>query len=283
MFFPVLMMCSLLNAALPFDLGQSTRCVSIPPEMSICHDVGYSEMRLPNFLGHTSLENEVIPKSEDWRPLLQTGCHPQARTFVCSLIAPVCLDTFIQPCRSMCVAVRDSCAPLLACQGQAWPEALDCERFPAEEDMCLSPVSKETAHFDKVMPKPTCQGCPAVEEAFAYKRVLDAFCQNDFAVKVKVTRRRFPSEEPEVEIEGRVEFISQGQLLPYDTHSLLQQWMLINESCGQRLTRSGRSLLYVLAGDVHADGTVSIKRIFQWHKRDTQLTLAVRKWRHHKC
>lgn len=103
------------------------------------------------------------------------------------------------------------------------------------------------------------------------------------AVKVKVTRRRFPSEEPEVEIEGRVEFISQGQLLPYDTRSLLQQWMLINESCGQRLTRSGRSLLYVLTGDVQADGTVSVKRIFQWHKRDTQLTLAVRKWRHHKC
>lgn len=76
-----------------FDLGQSTRCVSIPHQLSVCHDVGYSEMRLPNFLGDSSLESEVVPRFNDWRSLLQTGCHPQAQTLICSLIAPVCLDT----------------------------------------------------------------------------------------------------------------------------------------------------------------------------------------------
>lgn len=78
---------------LAFDMGQSTRCVAIPNQMRVCKDVGYSEMRLPNFLGHSSLEGEVVPRSEDWRPLLQAGCHPQAQAFLCSLIAPVCLDT----------------------------------------------------------------------------------------------------------------------------------------------------------------------------------------------
>lgn len=76
-----------------FDMGQSTRCVTIPDQMKVCQDVGYSEMRLPNYLGHSSLEGEVVPRSEDWRPLLRTGCHPQAQAFLCSLIAPVCLDT----------------------------------------------------------------------------------------------------------------------------------------------------------------------------------------------
>lgn len=76
-----------------FDMGQSTRCVAIPEQMEVCQDVGYSEMRLPNYLGHSSLEGEVVPRSEDWRPLLRTGCHPQAQAFLCSLIAPVCLDT----------------------------------------------------------------------------------------------------------------------------------------------------------------------------------------------
>lgn len=76
-----------------FDMGQSTRCVTIPNQMKVCKDVGYSEMRLPNFLGHSNLEGEVVPRSEDWKPLLQTGCHPQAQAFLCSLIAPVCLDT----------------------------------------------------------------------------------------------------------------------------------------------------------------------------------------------
>ena len=80
-------------ASMAFDMGQSTRCVAIPEQMNICKDVGYSEMRLPNLLGHSSLELEVIPRSEDWRPLLQSGCHPQAQDFLCSLIAPVCLDT----------------------------------------------------------------------------------------------------------------------------------------------------------------------------------------------
>lgn len=87
---------ALLAMACPlmaFDMGQSTRCVTIPNQMKVCKDVGYSEMRLPNFLGHSSLEGEVVPRSEDWRPLLQTGCHPQAQAFLCSLIAPVCLDT----------------------------------------------------------------------------------------------------------------------------------------------------------------------------------------------
>ncbi|TMS05970.1 Secreted frizzled-related protein 5 [Larimichthys crocea] len=183
---------ALLAMACPlsaFDMGQSTRCVAIPNQMKMCKDVGYSEMRLPNFLGHSNLEGEVVPRSEDWRPLLQTGCHPQAQAFLCSLIAPVCLDTFIQPCRSLCVAVRDSCAPVLACQGHPWPEALDCDRFPSEEDMCLSPHAK-FSHFAKDLPKPACQNCPSVEEAPAMKTVLDAFCQHDFAVTAKLHRRR---------------------------------------------------------------------------------------------
>ncbi|MBN3322874.1 SFRP5 protein, partial [Atractosteus spatula] len=273
----------LLGAALGFDLSQPTRCVAIPLEMGVCQDVGYSEMRLPNFLGHSSLEREVVPRSEDWRPLLQTGCHPQARAFLCALIAPVCLDTFIQPCRSLCVAVRDSCAPVLACQGHSWPEQLDCDRFPAHEDMCLTPVSKHAQHFYKALPRPQCQGCPEVEEPFSSKMVLGALCQHDFAVKVKVSRRRLPSEDPEFAVEGRVEFISQGPLLPYDTHSLLQQWLLINPRCAHALARPGRTQLHLLAGDVQPDGTVAVTRIFLWHKRDMQLTSAVRKWKHHKC
>ena len=84
---------ALASPLLAFDMGQSTRCVTIPNQMKVCKDVGYSEMRLPNFLGHSNLEGEVVPRSEDWRPLLQTGCHPQAQAFLCSIIAPVCLDT----------------------------------------------------------------------------------------------------------------------------------------------------------------------------------------------
>ncbi|XP_069019526.1 sizzled [Embiotoca jacksoni] len=276
---------ALLATACPllaFDMGQSTRCVAIPNQMNICKDVGYSEMRLPNFLGHSNLEGEVVPRSEDWKPLLQTGCHPQAQAFLCSLIAPVCLDTFFQPCRSLCVAVRDSCAPVLACQGHLWPEALDCDRFPAEEDMCLSPHAKFN-DLAKVLPKPACQACPSLEEAPAMKTVLDAIFHHDFAVTAKLHRLRHPTGEPEFEIDGRVEFIRQGPLLPYDTRHLLQQWFLINLSCASGLVRPGRSQLYVLTGSAQPDGALALTLVFPWHRKDANIAGAIRKWKRHRC
>ncbi|XP_036375647.1 sizzled [Megalops cyprinoides] len=283
MAFLTLLTLALLTPGLAFDLGQTTRCVPIPPQMSVCQDVGYGEMRLPNFLGHSSLEREVVPRSEDWRPLLQTGCHPQAATFLCSLLAPVCLDTFIQPCRSLCVAVRDSCAPVLACQGRVWPEALDCDRFPAQEDMCLSPIAKHVSHLSKGLPKPACQSCPVVEEFPSLKKVLDALCHSDFAIKVKLLRRRAPLGQPEFEVEGRVEFVRQGPLLPYATRNLLQQWLLINLSCARSLAPPGRAQLYLLTGRVRPDGTLALTRLFPWHKKDAHIALATRKWKQHKC
>ncbi|XP_068170221.1 sizzled [Antennarius striatus] len=276
---------SLLATVCPlmaFDLGQSTRCVAIPNQMKVCKDVGYNEMRLPNFLGHSSLEREVVPRSEDWRPLLQVGCHPQAQAFLCSLIAPVCLDTFIQPCRSLCVAVRDSCAPMLACQGYMWPETLDCDRFPSEDDTCLTHHGK-FSHFVKDLPRPACQNCPSVEENPSMMRVLDAFCSFDFAVTAKIHRCRLPLGEPEFDVEGRVEFVRQGPLLPYDTQHLLQKWLLTNIRCAKALVRPGRAQLYVLIGSVQVDGTLALNHVFPWHKKNMNIAMATRRWKHHRC
>ncbi|KAM6961497.1 sizzled [Aplochiton taeniatus] len=277
-----LVLLALVFLSWAFDLGQSTRCVPIPHQMKVCHDIGYSEMRLPNFLGHSSLESEVVPRSEDWRPLLQIACHPQAQSFLCSLIAPDCLDTFIPPCRSLCVAVKNSCAPMLACQGLSWPEALDCDRFPALEDMCLLP-QHQYSHFAKELPKPACQNCPSVEESPATKTVLDALCKDDFAVTAKISRRRPLSREPEFEVEGRVEFIRQGPLLPYDTQHLLRQWLLINLRCAHTLVRPGRAQFFLITGAVQPDGTLAVNHLFPWYKKDLNIAVATRKWKHHKC
>lgn len=81
-----------LRVATGLDIGLSTKCVVIPKEMGMCHNIGYSEMRLPNLMGHTSMA-EVILKSTTWQHLVHTDCHPHVRTFLCSLFAPVCLDT----------------------------------------------------------------------------------------------------------------------------------------------------------------------------------------------
>ncbi|XP_066522950.1 sizzled [Hoplias malabaricus] len=281
--FSILLALTVVSHTGAFDLGQSTRCVSIPHQLSVCHDVGYSEMRLPNLMGHSSLEAEVVPRSEDWRSLLQTGCHPQAQAFLCSLIAPVCLDTFIPPCRSLCVAVRDSCAPVLACHGHSWPEVLNCDRFPAHEDVCLTPLPKHISTFPKVFSQPACQTCPSVEELPSLKTVMDALCLNGFAVKAKLSRRRVLSTAPEMEVEGKVEFIERGPLLPYSAAQLLQQWLLLNLHCAHALVRPGRAQLYLLTGHARPDGTVSITHLFPWLKKDIHIATATRKWKQHKC
>lgn len=69
----------------------SSRCVPIPPGMALCQNIGYDTMRMPNLLGHES-HAEAVQQSASWLPLLARECHPDARIFLCSLFAPICLD-----------------------------------------------------------------------------------------------------------------------------------------------------------------------------------------------
>lgn len=103
------------------------------------------------------------------------------------------------------------------------------------------------------------------------------------AVKAKISRRRVPSSEPELTVEGPVEFIQRGPLLPYDTSSLLQRWLLINLRCAHTLVRPGRAQLYLITGTMRANGSIELSNLFPWLKKDLHITSATRKWKHHKC
>lgn len=72
-------------------LRRSSSCMPIPQRMALCYDIGYSDMRIPNLLEHETM-TEVIQQSSSWLPLLARECHPDARIFLCSLFAPICLD-----------------------------------------------------------------------------------------------------------------------------------------------------------------------------------------------
>lgn len=64
------------------------RCVPIPANLTLCHGIKYSQMRLPNLLHHDTL-GEAIQQSETWLPLTQIMCHPDTQLFLCSLFTPV--------------------------------------------------------------------------------------------------------------------------------------------------------------------------------------------------
>lgn len=112
-------------------------CVSIPENLTLCHGIGYTQMRLPNLLEHDTMA-EVSQQATPWIPLYNLKCHNDTQLFLCSLFTPVCLDRLIYPCRSLCDAVRDGCEGRMKNYGFPWPEMVKCDKFPVDNDMCIS-------------------------------------------------------------------------------------------------------------------------------------------------
>lgn len=126
------------------DIGraQEPTCVDIPKNMSLCSNIQYERMRLPNLLAHDTL-TEVAHQSSSWVPLLNVRCHPDTQLFLCSLFTPVCLERPIYPCRSLCVAVQTACEKRMTNYGYQWPEMLQCANFPEDNDMCLKALHSD--------------------------------------------------------------------------------------------------------------------------------------------
>ncbi|KPP73744.1 secreted frizzled-related protein 2-like [Scleropages formosus] len=165
---------------------KKSNCKPIPASLLLCHDIEYAEMRLPNLLGHETMD-EVLQQASSWIPLVQKQCHQDTRKFLCSLFAPVCLDELdepIQPCRSLCEAVKTGCAPVMSAFGFPWPDMLHCDRFPADNDLCVPPASVDSVETaTREVPK-VCEPCLDKEEND--NEIVDSLCKNDFALKIKV-------------------------------------------------------------------------------------------------
>ncbi|XP_013787937.1 secreted frizzled-related protein 5-like [Limulus polyphemus] len=112
-------------------------CVDIPQNLTLCHGIGYTQMRLPNLLGHDTMI-EVGQQAGPWVPLFNLKCHPDTQLFLCSLFSPVCLDRPIYPCRSLCEAVRKGCERRMNTYGYPWPDMVRCDQFPLDNDMCIT-------------------------------------------------------------------------------------------------------------------------------------------------
>ena len=112
-------------------------CVAIPSNMSLCTNIGYNKMRLPNLLEHDTIQ-EASQQAAYWVPLIQSNCSEHSKLFLCSLFAPVCLDRPIYPCRSLCQKVKAGCEGTMKSRGFPWPPMLDCNKFPLDNDMCIT-------------------------------------------------------------------------------------------------------------------------------------------------
>jgi len=188
----VVLLCLLQGSTAYFaDWSQLARdkqptCVDIPTNMTLCQNIGYTKMRLPNLVEHDTL-HEVTQQSMSWIPLLNIKCHPDTQLFLCSLFSPVCLERPIYPCRSLCQAVRAGCEGRMQAYGFPWPPMLDCDKFPLDNDMCITSQSVRKSGQARNTAKQDCTGKPCDQHLTA-ENILDNFCRADFVVKVRIAK-----------------------------------------------------------------------------------------------
>ena len=97
----------------------------------------YNTTMFPNLLSHRS-QNEAAFQLHQFLPLVKTNCSMFLRQFLCILYLPKCSKKVIPPCRSICQKARDDCKPTMIRFGFMWPDTLDCEQFPTDnEQLCV--------------------------------------------------------------------------------------------------------------------------------------------------
>lgn len=113
-----------------------------PIRIELCRNIGYNETSMPNLAGH-ELQTDADFTLQTFSPLIQYGCSAQLNFFLCAAYAPMCTPKVpfpIGPCQGLCETVRARCHPVLQGFGFPWPAALECSRFPKEnnhEHMCM--------------------------------------------------------------------------------------------------------------------------------------------------
>ncbi len=75
-------------SAFNHELDRQPTCVAIPSNMTLCNNIGYTKMRLPNLLKHDTIQ-EASQQASYWQGLSQVRCAEDSQLFLCSLFAPV--------------------------------------------------------------------------------------------------------------------------------------------------------------------------------------------------
>lgn len=128
-----------------------------PIRVELCKGLGYNMTGMPNLVGH-DLQSDADFTLQTFSPLIQYGCSAQLHLFLCSVYVPMCTDKVpspIGPCRKLCEAVKVRCSPVLHGFGFPWPAALDCSKFPEEnnhEHMCMEGPGEKDIGANSVTP-----------------------------------------------------------------------------------------------------------------------------------
>ncbi|KAI1242071.1 hypothetical protein IHE44_0005588, partial [Lamprotornis superbus] len=147
----------------------------------MCQNLGYNVTKMPNLVGH-ELQADAELQLTTFTPLIQYGCSSQLQFFLCSVYVPMCTEKInipIGPCGGMCLSVKRRCEPVLKEFGFAWPDSLNCSKFPPQNDhnhMCMEgPGDEEVPLHSKtsLQPGEECHGMGSNSDQYIWvKRSL---------------------------------------------------------------------------------------------------------------
>jgi len=128
------------------------RCevVTIP----MCKDMPYNETFWPNLMGQATQE-EAGYEVHQYYALVKLQCSPALKAFICTLFVPICtaLQQALPPCRSLCETARTGCEHVMMTFGFAWPENLECSKFPPNHELCVNGDISPGSTVDLTPPK----------------------------------------------------------------------------------------------------------------------------------
>ncbi|KAL4612871.1 secreted frizzled-related protein 5-like [Arapaima gigas] len=252
------------------------QCVDIPADLRLCHNVGYKRMRLPNLLEHETMA-EVRQQAGSWVPLLAKQCHSDTQVFLCSLFTPICLDRPIYPCRTLCEAVRDRCAPVMETYGFPWPDMLKCDKFPNDNDLCIPVQLTGNPPTQTPVAKP----CPPCDNTLESDTILDHFCASDFALKMKIKDvKKEKGDRKLIASHKKKKVLKMGSLRKRDLKKLVLYIKNGAECpCAQLDSLSGS---YLIMGR-RVKQQLLLMAIHKWDKRSRELRFAVKHIKSHQC
>lgn len=147
--------------------------------VTLCKNMPYNYTKLPNSMNHDN-QKEINRILSDYGQLLQTRCSEYLQKFLCSLFVPFCteLDTFILPCQDLCLDSRQKCEKHMKEVGFGWPDILECDQFPQQDQQKYVCIPLETDYND-TLPDST-------ELLFTYKDVDSKEVEVDTTFKEQI-------------------------------------------------------------------------------------------------
>lgn len=249
--------------------ANQAKCIDIPDQLSLCNGIGYHQMRLPNLLGHDSIQ-EVMQQATSWVPLLGVECHPDTQLFLCSLFSPVCLDRPIYPCQSLCESVKNGCEQKMSFYGYNWPEMVRCSKFPNGSDLCIQAINNDTTI------ERSRNICSACSQPATYEGLIDNYCRASYVIAANIRRIKVKRNIKQLILKKKKKMIKKGGITKRERRKLNP--ILENVDCECDRINLNTTQKYIIMGNRTADGQFTVSYIGVW-RRDRNFKKAIRKMR----